>query len=77
MVSHTLVRPGSPPTLSPVACLLPLCNGFILVLHVGMQQSSKFSGSEQSKLPHGCDTDLPLPAKEGTEGCEMVKSAFL
>lgn len=52
----------------------------MFVLHVGMQQSSNFSGSEQSRLPHCCNaeqhTSLPLPAKEGTVGCEMVKSAF-
>lgn len=45
-----------------------------------MQQSSNFSGSEQSRLPHCCNTEqhtsLPLSAKEGTVGCEMVKSTF-
>lgn len=60
-------------------CLLALCNAFY-VCSVGMQQSSNFSGSEQSRLPHCCNTEqhtsLPLPAKEGTVGCEMVKSTF-
>lgn len=45
-----------------------------------MQQPSNFSGSEQSRLSHCCNpeqhTPLPLPAKEGTVACEMVKLAF-
>lgn len=79
-VSHTLVRPGSTPTLSALACWLSVMVLCLFCMHVGMQQASNFSGSEQSRLPHCCNTEqhtsLPLPAKEGTVGCEMVRSAF-
>lgn len=80
MVSHILVWPGSTPTLSPLTRTLPLCNGFMFFLHVGLQQPSNFSGCEQSRLPHCCNPEqhtlLPLPTKEGTVGCEMVKLAL-
>lgn len=80
MESHTLVRGlGHLPLFLSLACRLSVMV-FTFVLHVGMQQSSNFSGSEQSRLPHCCNTEqhtsLPLPAKEGTVGCEMVKSTF-
>lgn len=61
-------------------CSPAFCNGFIFVLPVGTQQSSIFSGSEQSRPPHRCNTEQhtspTIPAKEGTVGHEMGTSDF-
>lgn len=74
-VTHSGEAWGHLPLCLSRACRLSVMV-FTFVLHVGMQQSSNFSGSEQSRLPHCCNTEqhtsLPLPAKEGTVGCEMV-----
>lgn len=58
-------------TVHAFSCrVLALSNSVVFVVHVGMQQTSNFSGSEQSRVPHCCTTEqhtpLSLPAKEGT-----------
>lgn len=54
-------------SLSFFCCFLSLCYCVLYLFHLGIQQSSSFSGSEQSRLPQYCNPDhhTSLSAKRG------------
>lgn len=53
-----------------------LCNCFVFVFYLGIQQSSSFSGSEQSRLPQYCNPDhqTSLSAKRGMVSCGYMRT---